>query len=124
MTGVLPDIRVPYMGINSDDDPIANDIPLDITNKWVTIVATPEGGHLGWFEKEGGIMKRWIRKPVLEWLKLTAEGIVLDHRRPRSIYRKDDWLVQDGRDDLGVTVIQQGTVVQGVEGEAGLFAGF
>ncbi|KAI0318948.1 AB-hydrolase YheT [Amylostereum chailletii] len=123
---LLPDIRVPFLGINSDDDPIANDIPMDNSNKWVTIAATVAGGHLGWFETEGGPfgnIRRWVRKPVLEWLKVTAEDMAPDHRKPREIFTEDGWLMQVGRDDLGVRVVKTGTVVEGVAGEGGLLAG-
>ncbi|KAJ7285857.1 Alpha/Beta hydrolase protein [Mycena rebaudengoi] len=75
---VLKNIRVPYLAINSADDPIVQHVPMDGDGNPVVIMAlTPSGGHLGWFQGESVFtVKRWIIKPVLEWSRLIGEGLV------------------------------------------------
>lgn len=69
------DIKVPFLAINSIDDPIATSrgIPLDVPAKNPNIVfaLTQHGGHLGWFVGPFSFItkRRWVVKPVIEWLK-------------------------------------------------------
>jgi len=120
----LPRVRVPYLALDAEDDPIANETPVDSTNPWVTLVTTAAGGHLGWFEKESGTIRRWVRKPALEWFSLTAERVRLEHRRPRGIIERGGWLLDAGNEDIGVVVVEEGTImVQGAEVKDGLLAG-
>jgi len=41
---------------------------------WAALVVTKGGGHLGWFEKDG--KRRWIVKPIVQWLEAVNEEIV------------------------------------------------
>jgi len=99
---VLGDIRIPFLAVNSDDDPIVNRIPISETdNEWVILVVTRGGGHLGWFETTGKGSKRWMTQPALEWLRATAEKIDVPQRAMRDIRIVDGWLVESGREHLG-----------------------
>jgi len=119
---VLGDIRVPFLAINAVDDPIVSIYPTDTENGWVALALTPGGGHLGWFEVEDGKVMRWIRKPVLEWLRATGEDLVHDFSRGHLLTEKDGFLSEEGRDYLGCKVIDkadldikaQGQVLQGL----------
>ncbi|VDB82928.1 unnamed protein product [Peniophora sp. CBMAI 1063] len=121
----LPGVRVPYLSLDSDDDPIANGSPIDSVNPWVTLGLTAAGGHLGWFEKEEGEIRRWVRKPALEWFRLTAERVqVFKHTRPRAIIERDGWLIDAGDEEMAVTLIDgEPQVVKGSEATDGLLAG-
>lgn len=74
----LAGVRVPLLCINADDDPIVSQLPFDEVQDneggWVAMVITQGGGHLGWFEKEA--KRRWISKPVVEWMRALAEEVV------------------------------------------------
>jgi uncharacterized protein len=121
---VLGDIRIPFLAINSADDPIVQVYPTDTDNGWVTLALTPGGGHLGWFEAgEDGKVMRWVRKPVLEWLRATGEDLVNDLKRGHALSEKDGFLMQEGRDDVGCKVVSVGDLEIGVQGEGGLIQG-
>lgn len=93
--------------------------PFDVVeeNGWVALVTTTHGGHLGWFERETydtgdgrRLPKRWFQKPVLEWLKATAEDLV-DVRackRPLSYIGEGGWIMQEGNDVIGYKVLATG----------------
>ncbi|KAI0006014.1 AB-hydrolase YheT [Russula compacta] len=99
---VLGDVRVPFLAVNSDDDPIVKHLPVyETNNEWVIVVVTRGGGHMGWFEATGKETRRWISQPVLEWLKATAEKIDATPRVVRNIELVDGWLVESGREHLG-----------------------
>ena len=86
-------IRMPFLTLNSHDDPIARYSPQDYDrNEWFTLVVTQGGGHLGWFQP-GEAPNRWARRPVLEWFRETGEDIRLEPREARSIEWRDGWLV-------------------------------
>ncbi|KAI0065353.1 AB-hydrolase YheT [Artomyces pyxidatus] len=124
---ILQDIHIPFLAINSEDDPIVQEVPTDaIGSKWVTIATTTGGGHLGWFEATGsfsGEVKRWVRKPVLEWMKATTEQITLDHIESKPLVVIDGWITEPGKEHLGCRVIGEGGRVEGVEGQESLLAG-
>ncbi|KAG8954249.1 hypothetical protein FRC04_000472 [Tulasnella sp. 424] len=115
----VPGIRIPFLAINSLDDPIVAEIPFKICsqNPWVCLVTTQHGGHLGWFEggfqREGTPPPRWIKKPVLEWLagvmdildKLGA-GSGSHVGNPREV--KDGFVMETGRPFVGYRVIRSG----------------
>jgi predicted alpha/beta-fold hydrolase len=106
---VLGDVRIPFLAINSDDDPIVKYTPTnEIDNKWVALVVTRGGGHMGWFERTGNRVKRWMRQPALEWFKATVENIEAPHRPMRNIRLEDGWLVESGREHLGCKDIGDG----------------
>jgi len=119
---VLGGIRVPYLAINSADDPIVQVYPTDTDNGWVTLAITPGGGHLGWFEAENGKVMRWVRKPVLEWLRAAGEDLVHDLGRGHALAEKDGFLAEKGRDDLGCKVVDVGELVI-TEQEGGVIQG-
>ena len=110
---VLGDIRIPFLAINAADDPVVRDVPMDAAgNGWVTLALTCGGGHLGWFEPAptGGV-QRSIKKPVLEWLKVTGEQIVYGGERGPELYELDGFLKERGRDHLGIKEIDGGGLV-------------
>ncbi|KAH9034309.1 AB-hydrolase YheT [Lactarius hengduanensis] len=97
----LDAIRIPFLALNSDDDPISQYAPQDYDqNEWFTLVVTRGGGHMGWFQS-GGAANRWARQPALEWFRATGEGIRLEPRKVKSIEWRDGWLMEVGNDDLG-----------------------
>ena len=119
----LDAIRIPFLALNSHDDPIAQCAPEDYDrNEWFTLVVTRGGGHMGWFQS-GGVANRWARRPVLEWFKATGEGIRLEPRKAKSIEWRDGWLVEVGNDDLGCQEIADGGTIAARRGGGGLLAG-
>ncbi|BDD61820.1 hypothetical protein MAP00_006844 [Monascus purpureus] len=71
-------IRIPFLAIQSEDDPIASyeTLPLQEFKRtpYGVLATTPGGGHLGWFEYGGG---RWFVKPVTNFLNAFAKEIDL-----------------------------------------------
>jgi len=121
---VLGNVRIPFLAVNSDDDPIVKHIPTDETDsEWVTLVVTRGGGHLGWFESTGKETRRWIRQPVLEWLRATAEKIDVPRRVVRSIEVVDGWLVENGREYLGCIDSGDGGKIKGGKSPRDIIAG-
>ena len=107
----LDAIRIPFLALNSDDDPIAQCAPENYDrNEWFTLVVTRGGGHMGWFQS-GGAANRWARRPVIEWFKATGEDIRLEPRKAKSIEWRDGWLVEDGNDGLGCQEIGDGEMI-------------
>ncbi|THH05238.1 hypothetical protein EW145_g4942 [Phellinidium pouzarii] len=121
----LKDIRVPLLALNADDDPVVGHLPLDIGNNgYVALVVTAGGGHLGWFEEGmGKFFRRWITRPVLEWLRAVCEDVNMEPSQASQIVEDGEWLVEVGREELGVKVIGDVGEIEGIEGEGGLFAG-
>ncbi len=123
---VLDGIRVPFLAISAADDPIASTIPIgEADNPIVVIAVTNGGGHLGWFEagKKFGTLERWIRKPVLEWIRAISENLVVEGDLRKALHEVDGFLKEVGRDDIGCKEVEGGGHVVGVEGEEGLLAG-
>ncbi|KAI0709091.1 AB-hydrolase YheT [Earliella scabrosa] len=123
---LLGDIRVPFLAVSAADDPIASSVPIGVTdNGWVILAVTKGGGHLGWFEagQRFGTLERWIRKPVVEWIRAVGEDMVVDTGRGRPLHEVDGFLKEVGRDDIGCKEVEGGGHVVGVEGEGGLLAG-
>ena len=113
----LDTIRVPFLALHSDDDPIASWVPQDYDrNEWVTIVVTSGGGHLGWFEA-GGPGSRWSRRPTLEWLKATAEEVDLGPRQLPAVLVINGWVTEVGKERLGCKEIGDGGRVEGGTGQ-------
>ncbi|KAH9944761.1 AB-hydrolase YheT [Amylocystis lapponica] len=121
----LRDVRVPLLALNAADDPIVQVVPVDAGNGWVVIGVTKGGGHLGWFEAGGRRVKRWMSRPVVEWIRAVAEDLVVEglEGRVKPLHEVDGFLKEEGRDDIGCKVADGGGHVVGVEGEGGLFAG-
>ena len=123
---MLGDIRVPFLAVSAGDDPIASIPPVGMTdNGWVAIAVTRGGGHLGWFEagKTFGQVERWIRRPVVEWIRAIGEDLLVQGQRGRPLHEVDGFLKEVGRDDIGCKEVEGGGHVVGVEGEGGLLAG-
>jgi uncharacterized protein len=111
----LDQIRIPFLAFNADDDPVASWAPQDYDdNEWVTLVVTRGGGHLGWFQS-GEAEDRWVRRPVLEWLRATAEDVKVIPRNVREIDCRDGWLVENGSEHLGCREIGDGGTIQGTD---------
>ncbi|KAH8664095.1 carboxylesterase-like protein [Xylariales sp. PMI_506] len=66
-------IRIPFLAINSTDDPIscAEALPTGEikSNPYTILCTTSLGGHLGWFEVGGG---RWHSQPVTNFMNYMA----------------------------------------------------
>ncbi|KDR69701.1 hypothetical protein GALMADRAFT_40987, partial [Galerina marginata CBS 339.88] len=110
---VIDKITVPFLAINSSDDPIVRHVPMDGGgNGLVIMVLTQGGGHLGWFQQGSHFLERWTTKPVLEWLELMGEGLV--HKSPSGL---EIWVDEDGfmrgksRPHLGCRVIREGEII-------------
>ena len=103
----LPGIRVPFLAISSKDDPMVREVPTDCGNNgWCAVVLTDGGGHLGWFEdKEGSRWKfdvqRWVRKPVMEWLKATVEDVEREDTPTVEVEVVDGFTRETGRHEIG-----------------------
>ena len=129
---VIQSIRIPFLGLQSSDDPIVPYSPPDCANNgWVVLAWTRRGGHLGWFEyNSDGRLGRWVRKPVLEWFKavidlvdLNEDGVIRGRvTKPFGVV--DGFLREEGKEEFGVREIAgcDGKVV-GIESPGGLFAG-
>ncbi|KIJ69441.1 hypothetical protein HYDPIDRAFT_24280 [Hydnomerulius pinastri MD-312] len=123
---VIGDVRVPFLSISAADDPVVQDVPMDAKgNEWVVMALTAHGGHLGWFEPDEGWgqVRRWVRKPVLEWLRATAEDFVRDKPQYRELQEIDGFLTEVGAGRLGCMVVDKELIIVGTEGEAGMMAG-
>ncbi|EEA18944.1 hypothetical protein TMatcc_010508 [Talaromyces marneffei ATCC 18224] len=77
-TDSLLAIRIPFLAINAEDDPISvkQAIPYDEFKQtpYGVLLTTSWGGHLGWFELGGC---RWFTKPAANFLNLIAKTIDL-----------------------------------------------
>jgi hypothetical protein len=125
---VLGDIRVPFLTFSSADDPVVRSVPEDAAgNGYVAMAMTSGGGHLGWFEKSDrmGEVRRWVKKPVLEWLRAVAESIIHEEgHRGMPLHEVDGFLKEVGRDDLGCREVDdEAGYVIGTEGQHGLLSG-
>ncbi|KAJ6615184.1 AB-hydrolase YheT [Mycena sp. CBHHK59/15] len=119
---VLKDVMVPLLAINSTDDPLVRAVPADGGgNPYVVLARTRCGGHLGWFKTGGG---RWVTRPVLEWLRLTAEDLVHDWVNQRQVYVDQDGFFREvQRNGMGCRHIRDGGVVDGNRGQKGMLHG-
>ncbi|CCL99146.1 uncharacterized protein FIBRA_01161 [Fibroporia radiculosa] len=122
---VLANIRVPFLALNSEDDPVVQVLPYEAGGSpWVAFAITERGGHLGWFEQSReGQIRRWVRKPVLEWLRAAGEDLAVGDEDVRPIIDVDGFLRESGREGIGCQMIEGSEHIIGVEGEGGLLAG-
>lgn len=95
---VLPDICVPLLTLNARDDPVVRRIPASVDNPYVIMATTSGGGHLGWFVNS---RDKWIRKPVLEWLRMCGEEIVHNNRERAIVLGDDGFLREEGDGQIG-----------------------
>ncbi|KAA8908943.1 Alpha/Beta hydrolase protein [Sphaerosporella brunnea] len=76
-TDSLLKVRVPLLVLHARDDPIAVDeaVPYDeaAANPYVFMAVTDGGGHLSWFESDGG---RWFAKPICNFLTAFESDVV------------------------------------------------
>ncbi|KAK0477361.1 Alpha/Beta hydrolase protein [Armillaria novae-zelandiae] len=100
---VLPDIRVPLLTLNARDDPVVRRIPASVDNPYVIMASTKGGGHLGWFLSKGD---KWIRKPVLEWLRMSGREIVPNNRERTISLGEDGFLREEGERNIGCKEIR------------------
>ena len=121
----LGEVRVPLLAFNADDDPCVALYPTEWGgNGLVAVVATAGGGHLGWFEhSEDGKIRRWVTKPVIEWLRAVVEDLEPPEFKLREIVQDGEWTTEEGHENLGFKVLGDGGEIEGAEGEGGLFAG-
>ena len=118
---VLGDVRISFLGINSDDDPMVKNVPMyETDNEWVILLVTRGGGHLGWF---GTDVTRWMAQLVLEWFRATVEKTDVPRRDVRNIRIVDGWLVESGREHLGCKDNGEGGRIEGVVNLKGMLAG-
>ncbi|KAF7440481.1 hypothetical protein PC9H_000826 [Pleurotus ostreatus] len=124
---VLGDVKVPFLAVNAADDPVVQDVPMHGGDSgYVVMALTPKGGHLGWFEKDHGLdVKRWVTKPVLQWLRLMGTDVIHgDMPRGRPLHVSEDgFLREEGNDSIGCREIDGGGEFEGMESEAGLLQG-
>jgi uncharacterized protein len=124
---LLNKVQIPFLAINSADDPIVQDVPTDVDgNGWVALAVTSGGGHLGWFESTPGTftqLKRWITKPVTEWLRAVGEDLVHETPRGPPLDEVDGFIKEvGGRDDLGCKEVEGGELVMGLS-QSSVFQG-
>ncbi|KAE9384992.1 AB-hydrolase YheT [Gymnopus androsaceus JB14] len=105
LSATLP---VPFLAINSADDPVVQDVPMDGSgNGYAVMVLTSGGGHLGWFNDSSG-KDRWTTKPVLEWLRLMGEDVMCRTG------------MKEGEEDLGCKECEGGGLINGNAGVEGI----
>lgn len=113
----IKDIKVPFLAINSMDDPIVRDVPVPVPQdaRYVAIVVTKHGGHLGWFQRnrKAGYraVERWIKKPVAEWLRATGEDLVLEPREREVVEEVDGFTRSVVHPHVGYQEVGQFTIV-------------
>jgi predicted alpha/beta-fold hydrolase len=122
----LPGIKVPYLAINAEDDPIVRVIPRPDepgvpASGWVAVAVTKYGGHLGWFE-DGDLrfeVRRWIKEPVLQWIKVLVDEFIRDPGQGgRETEIVDGFTREIGRNNIGFKEVDGKDLPQGpnVEG--------
>ena len=124
---VLDRIRVPFLALNADDDPVVNYVPRDCEDNGMVILGlTARGGHLGWFQSANSA-DRWTTEPVLEWLQMVGQDFIFDptaRTRRSSLYVAEDGFLRDRRQTrLGCKVIEGGGLIDGNAGEQDTFTG-
>ena len=123
---IIKDITVPFLAINAADDPIVKHVPSDGGgNGLIVLGLTKGGGHLGWFQAGQDSVDRWTTRPVLEWLKLVGEALVIEPLgKGRSVYTDEDGFLREReRDHLGCKEIDGGGVIDGNGSEGGILQG-
>ncbi|KIK62966.1 hypothetical protein GYMLUDRAFT_41265 [Collybiopsis luxurians FD-317 M1] len=120
-------VTVPYLAINSADDPVVQYVPMDgAGNGYAVMVLTSGGGHLGWLNDSSG-KSRWTTEPVLEWLSLMGELVACktgSERGHKIVLGKDGFLRNEGGDEeLGCKECEGGGLINGNAGVEGVFRG-
>ncbi|KAJ7594733.1 Alpha/Beta hydrolase protein [Mycena floridula] len=124
---LLPQVRVPLLTMNADDDPVVRAVPLDlgVQNPYVIMVLTRGGGHLGWFTPgPDRTLKRYFVPAILEWLRMAVEDILPFDSAKREIYLSEKGFLKEvGRQELGCRVIDGGGLVTATEDSGMIFQG-
>lgn len=131
----LATIRVPFLALNSLDDPIVAEVPIHEAGKnpYVALVVTKQGGHLGWFvgggfAGRGKPVRKWNVQPVCEWFEAIVEHYV-DVRptknagKPRFVNDEGFTMEEGSGPFVGYKVKATGLKVEGVVRVAGAVAG-
>ncbi|KAF9267831.1 AB-hydrolase YheT [Marasmius fiardii PR-910] len=127
---LVNDIKVPYLGVNSADDPIVQRVPTFTNgndqgqNPYVVMALTAGGGHLGWFTDASGA--RWTTRPVLEWLQMLVQDIDWepDVQRGATIFVDNEgWIKDPTVSHLGCKEVAGGGLIDGNRGESGVVQG-
>ena len=115
----IKDIKVPFLAINSADDPVITSYPTDGGgNPNVVMVLTRCGGHLGWFYTGRSGLGRWTTRPVMQWLKLMGEEVIRENRKTTTIYVDESgYLKEMDKVDLGCKEIEGGGLIDGNAGD-------
>lgn len=127
---LVGDIKIPFLAINSTDDPVVQYVPMHGSggeNGNVVMVLTSGGGHLGWFNDTSG-KDRWSTRPVIEWLRLMGEDVVCEtglERGWRVVVDDNDGFLRDegGKEELGSVECEGGGLINGNGGVEGLRKG-
>lgn len=121
----LRTIRVPFLALNAEDDPVVGYNPTSEAQHSSTcaLAITRRGGHLGWFHDAVNPFSstppdRWVRIPVLEFLRAAAEDYIPDPglgppSRDEAIVERDGWVLARGRDNVGYKIVGEGELIYG-----------
>ncbi|KAJ8509095.1 hypothetical protein ONZ45_g8705 [Pleurotus djamor] len=111
---VLADIKIPFLAINSADDPVVQDVPMEGSdNAYIVMALTSGGGHLGWFEshKNGREIRRWIVSPVLEWLRLHGKDVIHELKEERIEIDAEGFVREEGLEEPWCQVLESGNAI-------------
>ncbi|QRV87872.1 alpha/beta hydrolase family protein [Ceratobasidium sp. AG-Ba] len=109
----LSGVRVPLLGLNACDDPIAaKTIPYEAAraSEHFVLATTEGGGHLGWFTQQGGQLKRWYTRPVVEFLCASVAATTSSATTPATIFGDDGMLREVERPDVGCREISNSEI--------------
>jgi len=126
---IIGQIRTPLLIVNAKDDPIVLESPsMEQDSGYSALILTRGGGHLGWFNGSQKYVKgpqRWVRKPVLEWLRSTAEDLVIPNRTSLEVEEVGGFIREIGRPEIAFRVISTGILIDWQEknSSSGLLAG-
>lgn len=120
---------MPFLALNSADDPVVGYNPTDEVEHSVScaLAITKKGGHLGWFHGSKNPFSRnppdrWVRIPVLEFIRAAAEDYIPDPKlgprsREEGVVESKGFVLEKGKDLVGFKVIEEGELIHGVEYE-------
>ncbi|WVQ80965.1 hypothetical protein IAT38_003072 [Cryptococcus sp. DSM 104549] len=145
---LIGNVKVPLLAINAFDDPVVDGAALPLTefhaSSHVYTAVTGSGGHLGWFDgpffDKIQSKRRWVLKPVSEFLTAAARDLPLVGRAVEVEIEveqsgekgeeKWEWVKTPaheipGLKRIGWRVLDEGEVVKGEsdQGEEGLVQG-
>ncbi|KAG9128265.1 hypothetical protein FRC07_001906 [Ceratobasidium sp. 392] len=112
-SGFLGGVRVPLLGLNACDDPIAaKTIPYRAAceNAHFVLATTEGGGHLGWFTRQDGQLKRWYTRPVTEFLSAVVSKATPGATILATIHGDDGILREAGRPEIGCREISSSEI--------------